>query len=194
MPRPKWKPLAQMTPFARQVRQWMLRHREESEVTVPELAEISGVSKQTVWDWFQHDAKPRRQTVIQLAERTGLDVDELLRAAGLPDTRASASERRAAQRVNAYLQQLAEEAIRADTRLTPDEAATMIGYYRSLGPALLEAALADLAALAGEGAAEAEAPVTIDPVDQQDSQTRGQEAGEPGESGRKRRKITGAPA
>lgn len=157
MPRPKWRAEDQLTPFARLIRAWMWR--QSPPMTVPQLADKTGLSKQAIWGWFQHDAIPRRDTVIQLASRTGLDVDELLRAAGLPDTRASARDQRLARRAYGDFMRQAEEKLRGDTRLTAEEAETFLAYLRGLEPAAIGATLA---ALAAEEATETQAGAPVE--------------------------------
>ena len=98
---PRISPLRQLnrdalTPFAQIVYDYLIGHY----VLVSELAEASGVSNNAIWSWLKHGILPRRQTIVQLAERVLLaddspafDLDELLTAAGLPNTRDMQRER-----------------------------------------------------------------------------------------------------
>lgn len=74
----------QMTPFARMVYDYLLSFRPNK--IVAELSEETGISNQTIWDWLRKGTIPRRSTIVQLAERSDLPLDELLLAAGLPTT------------------------------------------------------------------------------------------------------------
>lgn len=187
MPRPKWRPDEQLTPFARLVREWMWR--QVPPMSVPQLADLTGISKQAIWGWFQHDSLPRRDTVLALARATGLDTDELLRAAGLPDTRASEVKRRGAARIYGVLLKRIERELRSDPRLSDSDIAAMLAVYQRIGPEVIEQGLAVLLGEAGadlEGeagmAGEAAPPAERD-------------APEPPEEPHQRRRkaITGAP-
>ena len=88
---------ADLTPFAQLIYDYLIGHY----VLVSELAEASGVSNNAIWSWLKHGILPRRQTIVQLAERVRLDDDspafdrdELLTAAGLPTTAQMQRERR----------------------------------------------------------------------------------------------------
>jgi transcriptional regulator with XRE-family HTH domain len=61
--------------------------------TVPEFAREVGVSSQAVWDWLRAGTIPRRATLVQIAERVELPLDELLEAANLPSTEEQKRER-----------------------------------------------------------------------------------------------------
>lgn len=127
MPRPKWKPADQLTPFARLVRDEYM-WKQIPPMTVPQLADKAGISKQAIWGWFQHGSLPRRVTIVQLAERTGLDVDELLRAAGMPDTSVDEAERRALMRAYRAAMKRLTRAIEADATISLAERATFLAY------------------------------------------------------------------
>lgn len=85
MPRPQWRPVEELSQFARLVREGYM-WAQTPNLSVSDLAARTGISKQTIWSWLNHNATPRRATIVQLAEHTELDLDELLEAAGLPST------------------------------------------------------------------------------------------------------------
>lgn len=74
------KSLDEMTPFARIILGFM--QAQWPPLSVPEFAELAGVSVQAVYGWFSLDALPRRQTLDIIAERTGIDRERLYEAAG----------------------------------------------------------------------------------------------------------------
>lgn len=147
MPRPKWKPADQLTPFARLVRDEYMWKQIPS-MTVPQLADKAGISKQAIWGWFQHDSLPRRVTIIQLAQRTGLDVDVLLRAAGMPDTSVDDAQRRTLMRAYRVAMKRLTREIEADASIAPADRATFLAYIARYVKERLDAgaALTDLTA------------------------------------------------
>lgn len=108
MPRPRWKPAEELTPFARLVREEYM-WRQTPPLSVPQLSDQTGISKQTIWGWMNHGSTPRRDTVLQLARTTGLPLNDLLQAAGLPTDIEKASARRQnrkiAEEILAYLRE-----------------------------------------------------------------------------------------
>lgn len=93
MPRPRWKPAEELTPFARLVRDEYM-WGQTPPLSVPQLSDQTGISKQTIWGWINHGSTPRRDTVLQLARTTGLPLNDLLQAAGLPTDVEKATARR----------------------------------------------------------------------------------------------------
>lgn len=51
----------------------------ERKLTQGELATLLGVSQPTVSDWISGKMKPSADRLIEISERTGLTVDELLK-------------------------------------------------------------------------------------------------------------------
>lgn len=86
---------ANLTPFARLVYDYLLSVQPTK--LVSELAEESGVSNNAIWSWLKHGITPRRQTIVQLAERVPdlAPLDDLLAAAALPSTAEMRVSRRA---------------------------------------------------------------------------------------------------
>lgn len=126
---------ARLTPFAQIVYDYLMGHY----VLVSELAEMSGVSNNAIWSWLKHGILPRRQTIVQLAERARLDddtpafeMDELLLAAGLPTTAQMQRERVAHI---GMLQESIDEVmatINADAGFTPEQRSLIEARLRRL--------------------------------------------------------------
>lgn len=76
------RPLEELTPFARLLIRYM--DSQWPHLSVPELADLVGISVQSVYDYFNKDAVPREKTLDMIAEATGLGRDELYKAAGIP--------------------------------------------------------------------------------------------------------------
>jgi transcriptional regulator with XRE-family HTH domain len=99
--------------------------------TVPEFAREVGVSSQAVWDWLRAGTIPRRATLVQIAERVELPLDELLEAANLPSTEEQKRERAAhVAMLRASVRELASLA-EADPHFSPEERATILRFLRS---------------------------------------------------------------
>lgn len=73
---------AHLTPFAQIVYGYLMR--DQPTKLVADLAYETGINNQTIWDWLRKGVIPRRATIIELSRKTGLPLDDLLRAAGLP--------------------------------------------------------------------------------------------------------------
>lgn len=143
-----------LTPFARMLYDYMLSFSPT--MLVFELARETGIANNTIWSWLKYDIIPRRSTIIALAQRTtGLDVDELLRAAGLPDTSQSDAERRLQMRVYRVMLKRLEQSMERDPHLTPEMRAQFLAYLRSHA-GLIAAGIepAEVGAEAEEGAPE----------------------------------------
>jgi transcriptional regulator with XRE-family HTH domain len=82
---------AQMTPFARMIYDYLLSSRPNK--LVADLAYETGINNQTIWDWLRKGVIPRRATITELSHKTGMPLDELLHAAGLPTDAEVARER-----------------------------------------------------------------------------------------------------
>ena len=124
MPRPQWRPVEELTPFARLVREGYM-WAQTPNLSVSDLATRTGISKQTIWSWLNHGAIPRRASIVQLAETTGLDLDELLASVGLPtteDVRAARVEE--IDRLRASVA-MVERALMADALLSPETKAAL---------------------------------------------------------------------
>lgn len=93
MPRVNWKPAEELTAFARMIREGYM-WQQTPPMSMTDFAEFAGVSRQAVFGWLNHRVLPKRDSVIAVAKVTGLDVDELLRAAGLPDSQTDLAERK----------------------------------------------------------------------------------------------------
>lgn len=63
------------------LRRWGWK-QEPPITTVPQLARYFGVSSTTVYKWFGGKARPEVTTLEEIAEKTGLPMQELLEAAG----------------------------------------------------------------------------------------------------------------
>lgn len=131
---------ANLSPFARMIYDYMLSAQPYPKL-VSELAEESGVSNNAIWSWLKHGVIPRRSTVIHFASRTGLDVDELLRAAGMMDTRVSDIERRGAARVARIVMKQVEQLIREEGIGTPEGARKFIEALHGREGVMTEAIL-----------------------------------------------------
>lgn len=84
MPRPpqQRKPKEELTPFARRLADYM--SAQWPPMTVPELASLTGISAQAIYDYFNKDVVPRATTLELIAEKTSIPVADLFAAAGLP--------------------------------------------------------------------------------------------------------------
>lgn len=123
-----------LTPFARIVYDYLVGHY----VLVSELASASGVSNNAIWSWLKHGILPRRQTIVQLAERVRLDddtpafdLDELLTAAGLPNTAQEKRERLAyLDMLHASIDEVLAR-LHADPTYTPDDLTAIERFLRT---------------------------------------------------------------
>lgn len=86
---------AQLTPFARLIYEYLVSFRPSRDVTW--LGRQSGIAPNTIAAWLKYGITPKRQKVVQLAERVPdlATLDELLLAAGLPSTATVQRERAA---------------------------------------------------------------------------------------------------
>ena len=77
---------SRLTPFAQIVYDYLLSQMPT--MLVKDLSDETGISNNAIWSWLRHGVIPKRQTIVQLAERVPdiAPLDELLRAAGLPTT------------------------------------------------------------------------------------------------------------
>lgn len=125
MPRPRWKPAEELTPFARLVRDEYM-WGQTPPLSVPQLSDQTGISKQTIWGWINHGSTPRRDTVMQLARTTGLPLNDVLQAAGLPTDVEKATERRqnrkVAEEILGYLRQ------ELSAKFSPEDMRAIDGY------------------------------------------------------------------
>lgn len=131
---------AQLSPFARMIYDYMLSAQPYPKL-VSELAEESGVSNNAIWSWLKHGVIPRRSTIVPFAARTGLDVDALLRAAGMPDSHVSDIERRGAARVARIVTKRVEQLIQEEGIGTPEGARRFLDALRSREGLMVEAIL-----------------------------------------------------
>lgn len=89
--------VGRMKPFARMVYDYLLS--EQPTRLVADLAAETDINNQTIWDWLRKGVTPRRETIMTLGQKTGMPVDDLLRAAGLPTVAETVQERQGANRV-----------------------------------------------------------------------------------------------
>lgn len=52
--------------------------RNKRDITLDQLAEISGVSKNTIVSWIYHDHNPDIKLLIKIADALGVTLDELV--------------------------------------------------------------------------------------------------------------------
>lgn len=76
MPKTRYKPVEQMTPFARRVTRYMWQDHQPP-LSVSDLAAMTGITGQAIWDWLRKDVIPAPKTLQRLAEGTGLSLREL---------------------------------------------------------------------------------------------------------------------
>lgn len=81
VPKTKWKPLEQMTPFARRVTRFMWQEHEPP-LSVSDLAAMTGITGQAIWDWIRKDVIPTPKTLERLADGTNLALSELYALCG----------------------------------------------------------------------------------------------------------------
>lgn len=97
MQRGRFKPDEELTPFARLIRDYLFSFKPTK--TVADLARETGITSQTIWDWMHNDVVPRRATILQLHDSTGIALNDLYRAAGIAD-----DEEEAWQRIEQFIE------------------------------------------------------------------------------------------
>jgi len=119
MPRPRWKPAEELTPFARLLREGYMWKRTPN-INLSELADITGISKQTIWRWLNTDSVPRqRSTLLRLHETTGIPLQDLYAAANVSDPEEDAWES-------------IERCIAGEDRLPADKREKAVAYIHEL--------------------------------------------------------------
>lgn len=135
---------ARLSSFGRVIYDYLLSFRPTKSVNT--FAAECNVSGQAVWDWIHGNTVPRRATINMIAQHTTLNEDELLRAAGLPDSHTDAAERKRLMREFRRIVRDTEAELIREGTLTEDERRLFILTLRNLGPRVVERAAASGAA------------------------------------------------
>lgn len=138
MPRVNWKPVEELTPFARMIREGFMWQRTPP-MSMTDFAEFAGVSRQAVFGWLNHRVQPKRDSVKAVSKATGLDLDDLLRAAGLPDSQMDAEARKRVSDDFAELMRLVDTELRGTGKSSAQRKA-MREMLREIAPRFMEKA------------------------------------------------------
>lgn len=124
MPRSSPAELADLTPFAQTIRDWMWSQRPP--MTVAGFAAHIGVPKTTVWGWFRGGRLPIPTTLDRVAARTSLPIGELYDLCGY-SLRLVHGDRRAS---DPYAGMIA--AIQRDKRMSPETKQDLIDRIQAV--------------------------------------------------------------